>query len=108
MARPTSDLPILVLTILRHQERHGYGVAEEIKTRSDGDLEFKRGAIYPILASLEADGLVIGRDSQESRRTIRYYQLTEQGERHLEAQRRTFHKTLRGKLKIIGEVTGNV
>lgn len=108
MARPTSDLPLLVLEILRHQERHGYGVAEEIKTRSDGDLEFQRGAIYPVLASLEADGFVSGRDVEQSRRIIRYYSLTQQGERKLEAQRTVFLKTLRGKLKIIGEVIGNV
>lgn len=70
-------LKYVVLKLLAEQSRHGYDLIQIFRRRGWGGGP---GSIYPLLASLEADGLIAGRDEGD-RRT---YELTEKGRRHLE------------------------
>ncbi len=51
-------LPTLILRALEHDPKHGYGIAQQIKERSRGVLDFKEGTLYLALHKLENDGLV--------------------------------------------------
>jgi DNA-binding PadR family transcriptional regulator len=51
-------LPTLILEALAHEPAHGYRIAQQIKERSQGVLDFKEGTLYPALHKLENEGLV--------------------------------------------------
>jgi PadR family transcriptional regulator PadR len=51
-------LPTLILEALEREPSHGYGIAQRIKKRSQGVLDFKEGTLYPALHKLENEGQV--------------------------------------------------
>jgi transcriptional regulator len=72
-------LPTLILEALQHEPTHGYRIAQQIKERSKGVLDFKEGTLYPALHKLENDGLVESFDGVENGRPRRYYRITRTG-----------------------------
>src|ERR1700722_10148842 len=80
-------LPTLILEALRHEPNHGYRIAQQIKERSSGVLDFKEGTLYPALHKLENDGLVKSHSSVENGRERRYYRTTENGRKALKKDR---------------------
>ncbi len=79
-------LPVLILQVLSQGDRHGYAIAQEIKGRSRGVLDFKEGSLYPALHSQEKKGLIRSFDRKEHGRR-RYYRLTKAGAKALDAHR---------------------
>ncbi|MEJ2748617.1 MAG: PadR family transcriptional regulator, partial [Anaerolineae bacterium] len=63
--------------------RYGNEVMEKITERTAGQWVANPGAIYPLMAMLEEQGLVIGDWDDETKRTIRIYRLTETGAKEL-------------------------
>ena len=45
-------LPTLILEALESEPSHGYRIAQSIKERSRGVLDFKEGTLYPALHKL--------------------------------------------------------
>ena len=80
-------LPVLILQILSQNERHGYAIAQEIKQRSRGVLDFKEGSLYPALHAQEKKGLIQSSDRTHDGRRRRYYRLTRPGAEALETHR---------------------
>ena len=72
-------LPTLILQILERQPDHGYSIAQRIKQRSRGLLDFREGALYPALHKLEQQGAVESYEGVENGRTRRYYHFTKSG-----------------------------
>jgi PadR family transcriptional regulator, regulatory protein PadR len=72
-------LPTLILETLAHEPSHGYHIAQQIKKRSRGVLDFKEGTLYPALHKLESEGLVESYEGVENGRQRRYYRITEGG-----------------------------
>src|SRR5579872_6287792 len=72
-------LPTLILEALRNEPCHGYRIAQQIKERSKGVLDFKEGTLYPALHKLENDGLVESCEEVENGRARRYYRITKSG-----------------------------
>jgi PadR family transcriptional regulator, regulatory protein PadR len=72
-------LPTLILEALHRQPSHGYRIAQRIKQRSRGVLDFKEGSLYPALHKLENDGLVDSYEGVENGRPRRYYRITQSG-----------------------------
>ena len=71
---------ILLFMIDRAREpMYGYQIIREIKEKTDGNLEFKEGTIYPILRSLEARGLLRSAWNTTTERPRKYYQITKDG-----------------------------
>jgi PadR family transcriptional regulator PadR len=73
-----------VLALMRHKEAYAYDI---VRALSDaGGLVTSEGTIYPLLSRLRRDGLVetTWRES-ESGPPRRYYRLTSQGQRTLDA-----------------------
>ena len=81
----------LVLALLEERDRHGYEIAKLIERRSDGALAFHVASLYPTLYRLERRGLIHGRWVERAgARRRRFYRLTPDGRRTLEAQRRSW------------------
>jgi PadR family transcriptional regulator, regulatory protein PadR len=81
------SLPALILETLTRGPSHGYEIAQTIKRKSAGVLDFKEGTLYPALHSLERDGLISASEHLENGRTRRTYTLTEKGLKNLAAER---------------------
>ncbi len=96
-------LPTLILEALKHEPSHGYRIAQRIKERSEGVLDFKEGTLYPALHKLENDGMVESYDSLEKGRLRRYYRITEAGHGTLSEDRAQWQAVSRAVTMILGE-----
>ncbi len=72
-------LAVLILQNLSRGPNHGYRIAQEIKQKSKGVLDFKEGTLYPALHGLEGKGFISSYAQDENGRTRCYYKLTEKG-----------------------------
>lgn len=73
-------LKTVVLNLLAENGRmYGYEITQEVKERTQGEIQVTFGALYPILHKLELDGLVeIESEIVEGRRR-KYYALSKEG-----------------------------
>jgi len=85
-------LPALILQNLSRGPNHGYRIAQDIKLRSKGVLDFKEGTLYPTLHGLEGKGLIASHEREENGRTRCYYKLTEKGKKVLAAEKRDWRR----------------
>ena len=95
--RPHDRNELVLLSILQEGEQYGYAISRTVEARSEGELRLTPGALYPLLARLEKQGLIASR-AEEVRsdrggaepgrrgRTRKWYRLTERGRRRLARQ----------------------
>jgi len=74
---------MLILGVLREEEKHGYQIALDIDDQSNGLFELQHGTLYPILHRLEERGWIKGRWEKGDGRRKKVYRLTTAGRRHL-------------------------
>ena len=80
-------LDVLILKALTGGPRHGYAVAEWIKTVTDGDLLVEEGPLYTALHRLEKNGWLEAEwGYSENNRRAKYYQLTRRGRAQLRTE----------------------
>ncbi len=80
-------LPTLILEALMEEPCHGYLIAQTIKERSRGVLDFKEGTLYPALHKLEQEGWITAEwKTSINGRRAKYYSLTRLGRRQLEKE----------------------
>ena len=96
-------LPTLILEVLAQEPSHGYRIAQKIKERSDGVLDFKEGTLYPALHKLQNESLVESYEGVESGRTRRYYRITQSGHKALNKDRAEWRQLSRAVSIILGE-----
>ena len=96
-------LPTLILEALVDEPSHGYRIAQRIKERSRGILDFKEGTLYPALHKLENEGMVEAYDSVEKGRTRRYYRITRAGRKMLANDRAEWLALSQAVTMILGE-----
>ncbi|HEX7159030.1 MAG TPA: PadR family transcriptional regulator [Edaphobacter sp.] len=96
-------LPTLILEALLRGSSHGYRIAQQIKERSQGVLDFKEGTLYPALHKLENEGLVESYDAVEKGRQRRYYSITRAGRKALTKDRAEWREISRAVTMILGE-----
>jgi len=96
---------LLVLSVLRDGPKHGYQIAVDVESDSNGLFRFRHGTLYPILHRLESDGLIEGSWSREGRgRRKKVYSLTRSGQGYLSGGRDRIAEVLSGLMKMIGRV----
>jgi PadR family transcriptional regulator PadR len=96
-------LPTLILETLVREPAHGYRIAQAIKQRSQGVLDFKEGTLYPALHKLENEGMVESYQGVENGRPRRYYRITESGQGTLAQDRAEWRKISQAVTFILGE-----
>ena len=86
---PLRPVEFLVLLVLADDERHGYGIVQDIAERTDGKMKLLPGNLYAVLRRLLESGLLTessrrpAEDLEDQRR--RYYRITRMGEKVLAA-----------------------
>ena len=82
---PQGTLDLLILTIVRREPLHGYGIAQRLKALPRGTFQINPGSLFPALYALERDGkLRCEERPSDNNRQARYYVLTAQGRKELE------------------------
>jgi len=85
-------LNTMILQELRHGRSHGYRIAQDIKQKSKGVLDFKEGALYPALHGLESKGLISSEKCEENGRVRCYYELTQKGRKALATEKQEWER----------------
>ena len=55
---PQGTLYLLILTIVRREPMHGYGIAQRLQLLTDGAFQINPGSLFPALYALERDGML--------------------------------------------------
>lgn len=93
--RQRSDAEFVVLSMLAEGPKYGYLLTKQATARSHGKLRLTAGALYPLLKSLESQGLLKssweevkadGAATGEAGRGRKWYRLSAKGRRRLEAR----------------------
>jgi len=85
---PLSPAALHILLALAGEERHGYGIMQEVARQSEGQYKLGPGTLYDNLQKLMNLGIVdeVPRHSEADDPRRRYYQLTGLGRRILSAE----------------------
>lgn len=71
---------VLILKLLDRKDMYGYAITREIRLFSDNVFSMSEGNLYPILHSLEIEGVVESYwEETKSQRKRKYYRITEKG-----------------------------
>ena len=93
----------LVLSLLARGESYGYAIIQEIKARSQNQMQWTDGMLYPVLHRMENKGWIKSRWAEsENGRKRKYYSLKKDGKRALEkhhSQWSIVHSVMTGLLK---------
>lgn len=84
---PSGALVLLILRVLRSGPLHGYAIAQRIHTLSSDVLRVEEGSLYPALQKILLKGWVTAAwGTSETNRRVRFYKLTRNGMKQLEAE----------------------
>jgi len=90
---PQGTLDLLILRTLALGPRHGWAISERIHQVSSKVLLVRQGSLYPALHRLERRGWIKARwGASENNRKAKYYELTKNGQKQLEAERNEWEK----------------
>lgn len=91
---PPGTLHLLILkTLARAGELHGFEIAESIQNGSNGVLVVEEGSLYPALQRMLLKGWVAAEwGTTAGNRRARYYRLTKGGRKQLDAERAQFDR----------------
>ena len=95
-------LDVLILKALSWGPRHGYAVAEWIKTVTDAEVLVEEGPLYTALHRLERKGWLTAEwGFSDNNRKAKYYELTRQGRQALRVETTTFERYVRAMTKAL-------
>ena len=95
-------LDLLILRSLVAGARHGYGIAQHIRTQSNDVLQVGESSLYPALQRLLLNGWVKAAwGASENNRRARYYTLTASGRRRLTAEQHEFDQLISAIQKVL-------
>jgi PadR family transcriptional regulator PadR len=91
---PPGTLYMLILkTLMRSGELHGYEIANSIQQISDDILQVEEGSLYPALQRMLLKGWVTAEwGVTAGNRRARYYRLTAAGRKQLQAELAQFQR----------------
>ena len=95
-------LEMLVLKALSLQPMHGWGVSVRLRQISDDVFDVNQGSLYPALQRMVRRGWI--RSSwkvSENNRRARYYELTAEGRRQLDARMAEWEHTSRAVNRVL-------
>ena len=103
---PPGTLYLLILrTLARSGELHGYEIANSIQQTSDDILQVEEGSLYPALQRMLIKGWVTAQwGTTAGNRRARYYQLTAAGHKQLTVEMSQFERVIGAITRVIEAV----
>ena len=90
---PQGTLELLILTIVRREPLHGYGISQRLASLTSGTFQVNPGSLFPALYAMERDGKLRCEERlSENNRKARYYRLTALGRRQLEREEQRWRR----------------
>lgn len=100
-------LDALILKALSGGELHGYGIADWVRETTGGVLQIEDGALYTALHRMEERGWLSSEWGISDRgRRAKFYALTAEGRRGLEAEERDWRRYVEAAGKIFAADRG--
>ena len=100
---PPGTLEMLILkTLARGGEMHGFEIADSIQETSNDVLQVEEGSLYPALQRMLIKGWLKGEwgKTQENRRA-RYYKMTAAGRKQLDLEMERYERVSRAIARIL-------
>lgn len=95
---PMSETAFYILFSLKNP-RHGYGIGQEVKNITNGEVSISPGTMYGTLSKMEKDGLIEFLKEEENRKI---YKITKLGNEILELEikriKRLYQNSMGGNL----------
>jgi PadR family transcriptional regulator, regulatory protein PadR len=103
---PPGTLYLLILkTLARSGQMHGYEIANSIQRVSNEILQIEEGSLYPALQRMLIKGWVTAKwGSTAGNRRARYYQLTAAGRKQLDVELSQFERVIGAITRVIEAV----
>ena len=100
---PPGTLYMLILrTLARSGEMHGYEIANSIEHLSEDVLQVEEGSLYPALQRMLIKGWVTAKwGTTAGNRRARYYKLTAAGRKQLEVELSQFERVMGAITRVI-------
>jgi len=100
-------LDVLVLKALLFGPRHGYAVTRWIRAITDGSIQIEDGALYTALHRMEKRGWIKSDwGLSENNRKAKFYQLTPDGHRQLNAASEEWNRYSVAVFKVLSATEG--
>jgi DNA-binding PadR family transcriptional regulator len=97
--RPRGDVRAAMLLVLADEPLSGYGLMQEIESRSEGVWRPSPGSVYPVLAQLEDEGLIRAEEEDGRKR----FTLTDEGRTYVDEHREELGEPWAGLGDEVGE-----
>lgn len=96
---------LILRTLARSGEMHGYEIANSIQRISNDVLQVQEGSLYPALQRMLIKGWVTAKwGTTAGNRRARYYQLTARGRKQLELEKSQFERVIGAITRLIEAV----
>ena len=96
---------LILQTLARSGEMHGYEIASSIQRISEDVLQVEEGSLYPALQRMLIKGWVTAKwGTTAGNRRARYYQLTALGRKQLDAEMSQFERVIGATTRVIEAV----
>jgi transcriptional regulator len=108
MAQDRDDIPpgtlylLILKTLARYGELHGFEIANSIQQISEDVLQVEEGSLYPALQRMLIKGWVVAKwGTTAGNRRARYYQLTAAGRKQLTVEITQFERVMGAIARVI-------
>jgi PadR family transcriptional regulator PadR len=102
---PEHSILLIVKTLARSGEMHGYEIANSIQRISEDVLQVEEGSLYPALQQMLIRGWVTAKwGTTAGNRRARYYQLTAAGRKQLAIEMSQFERVIGAITRVIEAV----
>ena len=108
MAQDRDDIPpgtlylLILRTLARYGELHGFEIANSIQQVSEDVLQVEEGSLYPALQRMLIKGWVVARwGTTAGNRRARYYKLTAAGRKQLTVEISQFERVMGAIARVI-------
>ena len=93
MDLPQGTLDLLILKTVALEPLHGWAISERLQQISREAVQVQQGSLYPALHRLERRGWIKAHWAiTDNNRRAKYYELTRQGRKQLEAETAAWRK----------------
>jgi transcriptional regulator len=86
-------LELLILSTVKDEPRHGYGIGRSIEQATGEAVKVEEGSLYPALYRLEKKGWLVAEwGTSELGRRAKFYRITADGRSHLKRETREWSR----------------
>ena len=96
---------MLILEMVKDENMYGYLMIKKLKEKSNNVFEFKEGTLYPILHSLEEEGLILSYWDDTTGKKRKYYAITTKGKKSLKEKNEEWKIFSESVNRVIGGVS---